>query len=147
MRDAPHEAVEAAARAAQAHEFILELPQGYDTVIGERGITLSGGQKQRLSIARAFVRNPRVIILDDAFSSVDAETEREVLKRLREEAEGRTIILITHRLSSVREMDLIAVLDEGRLVEAGPHDMLMANKGTYAALYDRFVATRELMEL
>ncbi|HLG42050.1 MAG TPA: ABC transporter ATP-binding protein [Planctomycetota bacterium] len=131
----------------QIHSDIEGFPERYEQVIGERGITLSGGQKQRLSIARAFVRNPRVIILDDAFSSVDAETEREVLKRLREEAEGRTIILITHRLSSVREMDVIAVLDEGRLVEAGPHDLLMAKKGTYAALYDRFVATRELMEL
>ncbi|MDH5281965.1 MAG: ABC transporter ATP-binding protein/permease, partial [Thermoleophilia bacterium] len=136
MPDAPHEAIEAAARAAQAHEFILELPQGYDTVVGERGITLSGGQRQRIAIARALLIDPRILILDDATASVDATTEARIRSGLREVMKGRTTIIIAHRLSTIALADEIAVLDHGRI----------AARGTQAELLEESAVFREIHE-
>ena len=136
MPDAPHEAVEAAARAAQAHEFVLELPQGYDTVVGERGITLSGGQRQRIAIARALLIDPRILILDDATASVDATTEARIRSGLREVMKGRTTLIIAHRLSTIALADEIAVLDHGRI----------AARGTQAELLEESAVFREIHE-
>jgi ATP-binding cassette subfamily B protein len=124
---------------------IEDFPDGFEQLIGERGLSLSGGQKQRLSIARAVARSPSVLILDDAFSSVDAEKEQEILDQLAKIGKGITVILITHRLSSVKDMDRIIVMEEGRIAEVGRHDDLQKAGGTYSSLYDRFVANRELM--
>ena len=134
--DASQAEIEAAARAAQAHDFILELPQGYQTVLGERGVTLSGGQRQRVAIARALLLNPRILILDDSTSSVDTETERLIQQALDELMEGRTTFVIAHRLATVRRADLILVLDQGRIVERGTHHELLANLGLYRQIYE-----------
>ncbi len=134
--EASQEEVEAAARAAQAHEFITSLPQGYETVIGERGITLSGGQRQRIAIARALLMDPRILILDDSTSSVDAETERLIQRALDRLMAGRTTFVIAHRVSTVRRADLILVLDEGRIVQRGTHAELIARPGIYRQIYD-----------
>jgi ABC-type multidrug transport system fused ATPase/permease subunit len=136
MPDAPHEAVEAAARAAQAHEFILELPQGYDTVVGERGITLSGGQRQRLAIARALLIDPRILILDDATASVDASTEARIRLGLREVMKGRTTIVIAHRLSTISLADEIAVLDRGRITARGTQAELLDESPVFREIHD-----------
>jgi len=136
MPDAPHDAVEAAARAAQAHEFVLELPHGYDTVVGERGITLSGGQRQRIAIARALLIDPRILVLDDATASVDATTEARIRAGLREVMRGRTTIIIAHRLSTIALADEIVVLDHGRI----------AARGTQADLLDESPLFREIHE-
>lgn len=132
---ASEEEIIAAAKAAQAHEFILELPLGYDTVIGERGITLSGGQRQRVAIARALLLNPRILILDDSTSSVDTETEHLLQKALSHLMEGRTTFIIAQRLSSVRRADLILVMDQGHIVEQGTHAELLAKNGLYREIY------------
>jgi ATP-binding cassette, subfamily B, bacterial len=132
---ATDEAVEAAARAAEAHDFIAALPRGYDTVVGERGQKLSGGQRQRVSIARALLTDPPVLVLDEATSAVDNETEAAIQRSLERAAEGRTTIVIAHRLSTVRNADRIHVLEAGRVVEAGVHDDLLAAGGLYAALW------------
>ena len=134
--DAPHEAVEAAARAAQAHEFILELPQGYETVVGERGITLSGGQRQRIAIARALLIDPRVLILDDATASVDATTEARIRAGLREVMRGRTTIIIAHRLSTIALADEIVVLEHGRIAARGTQTELLEESSLFREIHE-----------
>ena len=126
----------AAAKAAQAHDFIARLPEGYDTEVGERGVTLSGGQKQRIAIARAILQNPRILILDDATSSVDTETEHEIQQALNVLMEGRTSFVIAQRILTVERADQILVLEEGRIVERGSHRELLRNRGFYRELYD-----------
>ena len=136
MPDAPPDAVEAAARAAQAHEFVLELPHGYDTVVGERGITLSGGQRQRIAIARALLIDPRILILDDATASVDATTEARIRAGLREVMRGRTTIIIAHRLSTIALADEIVVLDQGRVAARGTQSELLAESALFREIHE-----------
>ena len=133
--DATREEVVAAARAAHAHDFILRLPHGYDSLVGERGQGLSGGERQRISIARALLIDPRILILDEATSAVDTETEKEIQKALDNLVQGRTTIAIAHRLSTLRKADRLVVMDRGEVVEVGPHDALMAKQGAYWRLY------------
>ena len=135
--DATDEEVEEAARAAQIHELIASLPDGYDTVVGERGYRFSGGEKQRMAIARTVLRNPPILVLDEATSALDTQTERLVQEALERLAEGRTTIAIAHRLSTVRDAEQIVVLDRGRVAETGTHDELLAAGGRYAALVAR----------
>jgi ATP-binding cassette subfamily B multidrug efflux pump len=138
-----HDAAEAANIAADIESF----PEQYQTMVGERGITLSGGQKQRTAIARALIRNPRILILDDALSSVDTHTEDKILNHLREVMQGRTTIFISHRVSTVRNADRIAVLHDGRIVESGTHDELLALNGYYSDLYNKQLLEEELAEV
>jgi ABC-type multidrug transport system fused ATPase/permease subunit len=126
----------AAAKAAQAHEFIEGFTNGYETLVGERGVTLSGGQRQRVAIARALLMNPRILILDDSTSSVDTQTEKLIQAALDTLMEGRTTFVIAHRLSTVRRADLILVMDQGRIVEQGTHDQLLARGGLYKEIHD-----------
>ncbi len=134
--DATREEIVAAARAAHAHEFILRLPQGYDSLVGERGQGLSGGERQRISIARALLINPRILILDEATASVDTETEQEIQKALDNLVQGRTTIAIAHRLSTLRKADRLVVMDKGVVVEEGTHDALIEAQGAYWRLYE-----------
>ena len=145
--DATDEEVERAARLAQAHEFIERLPDGYDTVIGERGITLSGGQRQRIAIARALIVDPRILILDDATASVDATTEARIRLGLREAMEGRTTLIIAHRLSTIALADELVVLDGGRVAARGTHDELhRARAPVYREIYEHGLLEREFAE-
>ncbi len=132
--DAPPEAIEAAAKRARAHDFIARLPQGYATLVGERGVKLSGGERQRVALARAFLADAPILILDEATSSLDAETEREVQAAMRALKQGRTTLVIAHRLSTIREADVILVFERGRIVEQGVHRDLVARGGLYARL-------------
>src|SRR5688500_14998871 len=137
MQTASLSAVVAAAKAANAHDFICKVGQGYDTVVGERGHTLSGGERQRVSIARAILHNPRILILDEATSSVDTETEREIQEALERLIAGRTVFAIAHRLSTLRRASRLFVVEDGRLAEAGTHRELLAiPEGIYKGLYE-----------
>jgi ATP-binding cassette subfamily B protein len=134
--DATQEEIESAARAANIHNFIMELPDGYDTIVGERGYRLSGGEKQRIALARVILKNPRILVLDEATSSLDSESESLIQDALKRVMAGRTNIVIAHRLSTILAADLILVMDRGRIVERGTHDELIATGGLYAQLYE-----------
>jgi ABC-type multidrug transport system fused ATPase/permease subunit len=144
--DATDEEVERAARLAQAHDFIVDLPAGYETVIGERGITLSGGQRQRLAIARALVLDPRILIFDDATASVDATTEARIRLGLREAMRGRTTLIIAHRLSTIALADELVVLDGGRIAARGTHEELIRTSAVYREIYEHGLLEREFAE-
>ncbi|OYQ39402.1 ABC transporter [Rhodoferax sp. TH121] len=144
--DATRAEIIAAARAAHAHEFILRLPQGYDSMVGERGQGLSGGERQRISIARALLIDPRILILDEATSSVDSETEKEIQRALENLVQGRTTIAIAHRLSTLHRADRLVVLDRGKVVEEGTHDALMAAEGAYYNLYQAQARNNTMLE-
>jgi ATP-binding cassette subfamily B protein len=133
----------AAAKAARIHDFVTSLPEGYDTKVGERGLKLSGGEKQRVGIARTLLKNPPILILDEATSALDTQTERSIQDSLAEMGEGRSVIAIAHRLSTIADADLILVLEEGRVVERGQHDQLLAQGGIYAAMWQRQVMEGE----
>jgi ATP-binding cassette, subfamily B, bacterial len=133
--DASHEEIVAAAKAAEAHDFIQNLPDGYDTMVGERGVKLSGGQRQRVAIARAVLKDPDILVLDEATSDVDTETEMLIQRSIDELTEDRTTFAIAHRLSTIKDADQILVLEDGQIVERGPHDTLLANDGLYAHLW------------
>lgn len=134
----PRAQIEEAAKAAQAHNFILSFSEGYETKVGERGVTLSGGQRQRIALSRAFLNNPRILILDDSTSAIDSATEDEIQKALRKVQEGRTTLLITHRLSQIRWADYILVMERGRLVAAGTHDELLRRSADYRRIFARY---------
>jgi ATP-binding cassette subfamily B protein len=129
--------VEQAAKLAQVHDFVLRLPDGYDTRVGERGLKLSGGEKQRVAIARTLLKDPRILILDEATSALDTRTEQEIQAALRDAARGRTTLVIAHRLSTVVEADEIIVLQDGRIAERGNHGALIARDGLYAEMWRR----------
>ncbi len=138
--EATREQIEAAAHAAQAHDFIMSFEEGYETVVGERGVTLSGGQRQRIALARAFLTNPRILILDDSTSAVDSATEDQIQRAIRHAAENRTTFLITHRLSQIRWADLVVVLRKGRLEAIGDHATLMATSPAYRLIFEQYEA-------
>jgi ATP-binding cassette subfamily B protein len=139
--EATQEELERAARAAAIHDRVMELPQGYDTIVGERGYKLSGGEKQRVAIARVLLKDPRVLILDEATSALDTVSERLIQAALQRLMEGRTTIAIAHRLSTILQADMILVYERGRIVERGTHDELIRHEGLYAKLYhEQFVS-------
>ena len=139
--DANAEAVEQAAKDAQVHENIIDFPKKYETVLGERGINLSGGQKQRISIARAIIKNPKILMFDDCLSAVDTETEEAILNNLKRIMNGRSSLIISHRVSSIKHADKILVMDDGKIIEQGDHKSLLDKDGVYAELY-----RKQLME-
>ena len=135
-RDASTKEIEDAAKAANIHDYIINLPMGYDTVVGEQGVKLSGGQKQRVSIARAILADKKILVLDEATSALDSETEFEIQKDLEKLMEGRTSIVIAHRLSTIMKADTIVVMDEGKIVEKGTHRELISKDGEYSKLWN-----------
>ncbi|MFQ5435048.1 MAG: ATP-binding cassette domain-containing protein, partial [Anaerolineae bacterium] len=138
--EATREMIEQAARDAQAHDFILNFQDGYETVIGERGVTLSGGQRQRLALARAFLTKPRILILDDSTSAVDSATEDQIQQAIVRAAANQTTILITHRLSQIRWADVVVVLRQGQLEAVGSHETLMAVSPAYRRIFEQYEA-------
>jgi subfamily B ATP-binding cassette protein MsbA len=134
--EADQDTIESAAQTANAHDFIMSLPEGYDTLVGERGVRLSGGERQRVAIARAILADPRILIFDEATSSLDAESERQVKEAMDNLMAGRTTLIIAHRLSTVQHADRIVVLDKGKIVEAGKHAELIDKGGLYSKLYE-----------
>jgi ATP-binding cassette subfamily B protein len=134
--DASHEAIIQAAKAARIHDFVLSLPQGYETQVGERGLKLSGGEKQRVAIARTLLKNPPILILDEATSALDTRTERDIQEELRQIARHRTTLIIAHRLSTIADADEIIVLDHGRVLERGSHAVLLEQQGRYAQMWN-----------
>lgn len=150
--DATKEEIIRAAKIADAHDFIMEMPQGYDTIVGERGMGLSGGQKQRIAIARAIIKNPKILIMDDCTSAVDMETEFKIQQALNEVMQGRTTFIVAHRISSVKDADEIILLDNGRIVERGTHHELLNQRGEYYKIYSQqykdfegFIEDRQVM--
>src|SRR5262249_31876470 len=143
---ATRQQIEQAAREAQAHEFISSFPDGYDTVVGERGVTLSGGQRQRIAIARAFLTNPRILILDDSTSGIDSATEDQIQRAMRRILRGRTTLLITHRISQIRWADRILVLRRGELVAQGTHEELLDTSEAYRRIFARYESEEELRD-
>src|SRR5690606_21553681 len=137
-QDADREAIVQAAKDAQAHEFIVALEKGYETVIGERGVTLSGGQRQRLAIARALLTDPRILVLDDSTSAIDSATEDQIQKAINKVLEGRTTLMITHRLSQIRKADLVLVVHGGALVDQGTHEELLGRNHLYRRIFARY---------
>jgi ATP-binding cassette subfamily B protein len=144
--DATQAELEAAAQAANIHDFVVNLPDGYDTTVGERGYRLSGGEKQRVALARVILKNPRILVLDEATSSLDSESEKLIQEALKRVMAGRTSIVIAHRLSTILSADVILVMDRGMVVERGTHRELLAQGGLYAQLYEtQFSRERELV--
>jgi ATP-binding cassette subfamily B protein len=135
-RDVPQEEIEKAARAAAVHDVILSFPAGYNTLVGEKGVTLSGGQKQRVAVARTLLKDPRILILDDSTSSVDTETEAEIRSALNGLMKNRTTFIIAHRIQSVMNADLILVMDKGEIIQMGKHEDLVTQDGMYRKIYD-----------
>ncbi|MCA9427538.1 MAG: ATP-binding cassette domain-containing protein, partial [Candidatus Omnitrophica bacterium] len=141
------EAVEQASRLAVLHENVVDFPRGYETMVGERGVTLSGGQRQRAAIARALAINPRILILDDALSAVDTHTEEQILSGLRTVMKERTTLLISHRISTVHEADWIVVLEKGEIIEQGTHEDLVALGGVYATMHRHQLLEEQIEEM
>ena len=137
LDNASRDAVEKAAKDAQIHDFILSLPDGYETTVGERGLKLSGGEKQRVGIARTLLKNPPILLLDEATSALDTETEREIREALTNASEGRSVLTIAHRLSTIADADRIIVLENGSIVEIGTHEALLRKRGRYYSLWTK----------
>jgi ATP-binding cassette subfamily B protein len=142
--DADEDEIRTAAKEADLLGNVQDFPDGFETFVGERGITLSGGQQQRTSIARALIRDPRILVFDDALSAVDTATERNILQSLRRRQGSHTLVIVSHRLSAVQEADLILVMDEGRVVERGTHEDLVNNDGLYADLHEKQLLEEEI---